>query len=86
MLTHSAQGYILICARKEESSCRQPSLTSCWPEKIEEVEHEQGRALKKKEKAALKEELLHTLLPRAFSRTKPDSGLAEPRREPAGGR
>ena len=36
---------------------------------MEAIEYEQGRALKKKEKEALKEELLHTLLPRAFSRT-----------------
>ncbi|HCG2921407.1 MULTISPECIES: recombination-associated protein RdgC [Gammaproteobacteria] len=69
MLTHSAQGHILICARKEEKLLPTAIVNELLAEKIEEVEHEQGRALKKKEKAALKEELLHTLLPRAFSRT-----------------
>ncbi len=69
MLTHLAQGHILICARKEEKILPTAFVNELLAEKIEEVEHEQGRALKKKEKAALKEELLHTLLPRAFSRT-----------------
>lgn len=36
--------------------------------KIEKLEGEQGRKLKKTEKDSLKDEVLHTLLPRAFSR------------------
>ncbi|WP_042036549.1 recombination-associated protein RdgC [Aeromonas popoffii] len=68
-LTHSADGQILICARKEEKIIPPAVIKEELAEKIEAIECEQGRALKKKEKEALKEELLHTLLPRAFSRT-----------------
>lgn len=68
-LTHSANGQIMICARKEEKIIPGPVVKEQLAEKVEEVEHEQGRALKKKEKVALKEELLQTLLPRAFSRS-----------------
>lgn len=68
-LTHSANGQIMICARKEEKMIPSAVVKEQLAEKVEQIEHEQGRALKKKEKEALKEELMHTLLPRAFSRT-----------------
>ncbi|WP_323994745.1 recombination-associated protein RdgC [Aeromonas hydrophila] len=68
-LTHSANGQILICARKEEKIIQPAVIKEALAEKVEAIEFEQGRALKKKEKEGLKEELLHTLLPRAFSRT-----------------
>ena len=67
-LTHSASGHILLCARKEEKMLPGTVIKEMLAEKVESIEFEQGRALKKKEKEALKDELLHTLLPRAFSR------------------
>ncbi len=45
-------------------------LRDALNEKIHELESEQHRKLKKTEKDALKDEILHTLLPRAFSRKK----------------
>ncbi|MGS3175063.1 recombination-associated protein RdgC [Aeromonas sanarellii] len=68
-LTHAASGHLLICARKEEKMLPGTVVKEMLAEKIEAIEFEQGRALKKKEKEALKEEIMHTLLPRAFSRT-----------------
>lgn len=68
-LTHAATGQILICARKEDKILPPTVIKEALAEKVEEVELEQGRVLKKKEKEALKEEIMHTLLPRAFSRT-----------------
>ena len=68
-LTHAASGHILLCARKEEKMLPGTVVKEMLAEKVEAIEFEQGRALKKKEKEALKEEIMHTLLPRAFSRT-----------------
>ncbi len=68
-LIHAANGQILLCARREDKILPTAVIKEQLAEKVGAIEFEQGRTLKKKEKEALKEELLHTLLPRAFSRT-----------------
>lgn len=67
-LTHAVNGQILICARKEEKILPSPVIKQELQAKIERLEAEQHRKLKKTEKDALKDEVLHSLLPRAFSR------------------
>ena len=69
VLVHEAQGQLLLCARKEEKMLPASVIKDTLQDKIDEMEAAQGRALKKKEKEALKEEILHTLLPRAFTRS-----------------
>lgn len=67
-LTHVANGQIVICARKEEKILPAPVIKQALEAKINKLEAEQARKLKKTEKDALKDEVLHSLLPRAFSR------------------
>ena len=67
-LTHTAKGQIIICARKEEKILPSPVIKQALEAKIFKLEAEQGRKLKKTEKDSLKDEVLHSLLPRAFSR------------------
>ncbi|CNJ02809.1 recombination-associated protein RdgC [Yersinia aldovae] len=67
-LTHTVNGQIVICARKEEKILPSPVIKQELQAKIERLEGEQHRKLKKTEKDALKDEVLHSLLPRAFSR------------------
>jgi len=66
--THENNGQILICARKEEKILPSPVIKQALEAKIEKLEAEQSRKLKKTEKDSLKDEVLHSLLPRAFSR------------------
>lgn len=68
MLVHAINGQIMICARKEEKILPSGVIKAELQEKIAKLESEQHRKLKKTEKDSLKDEVLHTLLPRAFSR------------------
>jgi len=67
-LTHVNNGQIVICARKEEKILPSPVVKQALEAKIGKLEAEQSRKLKKTEKDSLKDEVLHSLLPRAFSR------------------
>ncbi|ULS45815.1 recombination-associated protein RdgC [Pectobacterium carotovorum] len=67
-LTHVVNGQIVICVRKEEKILPSPVIKQTLQAKIERLEAEQHRKLKKTEKDSLKDEVLHSLLPRAFSR------------------
>lgn len=67
-LTHLADNQILLCAKKEEKMLPGTVVNDMVAEKVETLEVEQGRVLKKKEKDTIKEEIIIDLLPRAFSR------------------
>ena len=67
-LTHVINGQIVICARTEQKILPSPVVKQALEAKIEKLEAEQSRKLKKTEKDSLKDEVLHSLLPRAFSR------------------
>lgn len=67
-LIHVAGKQVMICARKEDKILPATVIKNALQDKVEKLEGEQGRKLKKTEKATLKDEVIHTLLPRAFSK------------------
>ena len=70
MLTHVTDGYIMICAKKEEKILPASVVNEALQERIEELEDKQGRRVFKKERLQLKDEVTLTLLPKAFKRSK----------------
>jgi recombination associated protein RdgC len=69
MLTHAANGNILICARKQEKILPPAAINERVEEKVLELEAKQARNIYRKEKRNIKEDVIHTLLPRALTRS-----------------
>lgn len=67
-LVHSANGNLLLVAQTESRKVPADEIKRHVAAKVEKLENEQARKLKKTEKDSLKDEVLHSLLPRAFSK------------------
>ena len=67
-LVHSASDRHLICATKEEKILPSQVIKEALEDKVAQIEAEEDRKLAKKEKDTMKEEIIMTLLPRAFTR------------------
>lgn len=66
-LTHAANGYLMVCVKKQERVLPTSVINELLEEKITEAEDQQGRKLSKKERSRLKDELIFDLLPKAFT-------------------
>ncbi|ALG68864.1 recombination-associated protein RdgC [Beggiatoa leptomitoformis] len=67
--THSVSDCIIFTARRQEKILPASVIREHLNEKVKEIEEKEHRKLSKKEKNVLKDEVLQTLIPRAFSRT-----------------
>lgn len=68
LLFHACNGHILLAYRREDKILPSEVLKKELDSKVRKLEEQQGRHLKKTEKSSLRDEVLHSLLPRAFSR------------------
>ncbi len=66
-LTYAINGFMMICAKKEERVLPSQVVNEMLQEKIQEIELREARKLAKKERTALKDELIFDLLPKAFT-------------------
>lgn len=65
---YAAGKNILLVAQNQKKMLPSPVVREILNARVEKLEQEQSRRLKSPEKATLKEEVLHSLLPRAFTR------------------
>lgn len=68
-LLQVADGYWLLALRKEERILPSSVVKDALAEKVEEIEARDSRKVYKKEKDTLKDDIIMSLLPRAFTRT-----------------
>ena len=66
-LVHSANGFMMICAKKEEKVLPAAVVNELLLERIQQMEDGEARKLPKKERTAIRDELIFELLPKAFS-------------------
>ncbi|MFU8798130.1 MAG: recombination-associated protein RdgC [Gammaproteobacteria bacterium] len=67
-LVHAASGYMIICLQYEEKILPASVIRQATVDKIKALEAAGSRKVGQKEKASLKEHIMFTLLPRAFTR------------------
>jgi recombination associated protein RdgC len=67
-LVHAANGYMMICARKEEKILPSGVVRQLLEDKVAGIEAAEGREIYRREKMRLKEEIIVDLLPRALTR------------------
>lgn len=67
-LTHKVNNQMLISLLKEDKMLPTPVINDALNKKVEKLEADQGRKLKKTERQAIKDEVIQELLPRAFSK------------------
>lgn len=66
-LVHSSNGFMMLCGKKEEKVLPSAVVNEMVQDKILEAEEKQGHKLSKKERSAIKDELIFELLPKAFT-------------------
>jgi len=79
MLTHAANGCVMVAARREEKVLPAAVVREIVAERVLEIETEQMRTMRRKEKEELRDEVLQDLLPRAFTRSKLTYAYINPR-------
>ena len=78
-LVHDANGFIMLCATKEEKVLPTSVVNEMTAERIIEKEEQEARKLSKKERSEIKDQLIFELLPRAFSFSKKTFAYIDPK-------
>ena len=71
-LVHVTSGCIMICAKRQEKIMPGAVVKSALEEKVKEIEQAQSRKMDRKERQDLKDEIIFSLLHRAFVRDRLD--------------
>lgn len=78
-LVHSSNGFMMLCGKKEEKVLPSAVVNEMVQEKISDAEEKQGHKLSKKERSAIKDELIFELLPKAFTFSRKTYAYIDPK-------
>ncbi len=74
LLSHTANGATLFCAKRQEKQIPAAALKEALENKLFEIQEEEGRPVGRKERQAIKDELIFTMLPQALPRSSTEVG------------
>lgn len=78
-LTHSANGFFMLCLKKQEKVIPTPVINEITDEQVQSAEQQQSRKLRKKERDAIRDEVIHSLLPKAFAFSRKTYAYIDPK-------
>ncbi|MCB1734300.1 MAG: recombination-associated protein RdgC [Gammaproteobacteria bacterium] len=81
LLVHATGRYRMICARKEEKIMPAAAVNEVLAARVQEIEDKEGRKVRGKERANLKDEVIFDMLPRAFSKSSQSFAYIDPKGE-----
>ena len=77
--THSSNGYILLCAQQQDKVIPGSVIKEALNEKVAQLENKEARKVFRKEREALRDDVMLELLPRAFTKDQRIMGYLSPR-------
>lgn len=77
-LVHATNGYIMICAQKQEKILPASVVNEQLEEKVVALGEAESRKVGRKERQELKDEIIFSLLPKAFTRSSLDFAYIAP--------
>jgi recombination associated protein RdgC len=81
MLTHSTNGCIAIAAKKQEKILPASVIKEQLDEKVRAIRAAEGRPVGRKERDGMKDEIIFTLLPQAFTKSSTDFAYLDTRND-----
>ncbi|GAA6136912.1 recombination-associated protein RdgC [Arenicella sp. 4NH20-0111] len=75
---HAANGYIMVCAKRQEKILPASIIKEVLDEKVSEISDREGRSVGRAEKQNLKEEIIFSLMPKAFVKSSYDFAYIDP--------
>lgn len=75
----AAHGYMMICSKRQEKLLPPAVVNEHLEDKVVEIQNEEDRPVGRKERQTLKDEIIFSLLPKAFSKTARDFAYIAPR-------
>jgi len=79
-LVHSTNGRLMICAKRQDKILPSGVIKEHLEEKVVQIETSEQRKLGRKEKQSLKDEIIFSLLPKAFTRSRLDFAYIDPKK------